>query len=178
MMRLRWPASPSGREDELVSKASEDAHRRLLRARDLMDRGYARPLDVDELARVAVMARSHFIREFKRVFAETPYRYLQRRRVERAMFLLRHGTDTVTEVCGKVGFTSLGTFSRTFTAIVGLAPTAYREAATDTVRTAPTSFAMRWSRPAGYAKPRVPDRHQPHEEPPGAPPGHVDQGPG
>src|ERR1700712_1264051 len=165
------------REDELVSTASEDARRRLLRARDLIDRGYARPLDVDELARVAVMARSHFIREFKRVFAETPYRYLQRRRVERAMFLLRHGTDTVTEVCGKVGFTSLGTFSRTFTAIVGLAPTAYREAATETGQTAPTSFAMRWSRPAGYSKPRVPDNHEPHEEPPGAPSGHLDQGP-
>jgi AraC-like DNA-binding protein len=158
------------REDELVSKASEDAHRRLLRARDLMDRSYARPLNVDELAQVAVMARSHFIREFKRVFAETPYRYLQRRRVERAMFLLRHGTDTVTAVCGKVGFTSLGTFSRTFTAIVGVAPTAYREASTNTVRTVPTSFAMRWSRPAGYARPRAPDNHKPRDEPPGAPP--------
>jgi AraC-like DNA-binding protein len=133
-----------------VSEASEDARRRLLRARDVMDRGYARPLDVDQLARVALMARSHFIREFRRVFGETPYRYLQRRRVERAMFLLRHGTDSVTEVCAKVGFTSLGTFSRTFTAIVGAPPTAYREAAVDTAQQAPTSFVMRWTRPADY----------------------------
>ena len=135
-----------------MSEASEDARRRLLRARDLMDRGYAQPLNVDELAQVALMARSHFIREFRRLFAETPYRYLQRRRVERAMFLLRHGAGTVTEVCAKVGFTSLGTFSRTFTAIVGVAPTAYREASVNTVQVAPTSFAMRWSRPAGYTR--------------------------
>jgi AraC-like DNA-binding protein len=134
-----------------VSEASEDARRRLLRARDLMDRGYARPLDVDQLAQVALMARSHFIREFRRVFGETPYRYLQRRRVERAMFMLRHGTGTVTEVCAKVGFTSLGTFSRTFTAIVGAPPTAYREASAATAQQAPTSFAMRWSRPADYS---------------------------
>jgi AraC-like DNA-binding protein len=134
-----------------VSEAGEDVRRRLLRARDFMDRGYARPLDVDQLARVALMARSHFIREFRRVFGETPYRYLQRRRIERAMFLLRHGSDSVTEVCAKVGFTSLGTFSRTFTAIVGAAPTAYREASATTEQQAPTSFAMRWSRPAGYS---------------------------
>jgi AraC-like DNA-binding protein len=131
-----------------VSAATEDVNRRLLRARDAMDRSYAEPLDVDELARIAFMAPSHFIREFKRVFAETPYRYLQRRRVERAMFLLRHGTQTVTAICEAVGFTSLGSFSRTFTGIVGVTPTEYRETAAS--GRAPTSFAMRWSRPASY----------------------------
>jgi AraC-like DNA-binding protein len=113
-----------------------------------MDRAYAEPLNVNELSSIALMGRSHFIREFHRVFGETPYRYLQRRRVERAMFLLRHGPDTVTEVCTAVGFTSLGTFSRTFSAIVGLSPTAYREAASTGSQNAPTSFAMRWTRPA------------------------------
>jgi len=134
-----------------VSDAHEDVNRRLLRARDAMDRGYADPLRIEELARVALMAPTHFIREFKRVFAETPYRYLQRRRVERAMFLLRHSRRTVTEICENVGFTSLGTFSRTFTSIVGIAPTAYREAAV--ASRAPTSFAMRWTRPADYQQP-------------------------
>lgn len=133
-----------------MSEAHEDAHRRLLRARDVMDRHFVEPLNVDALARVALMAPSHFIREFKRVFGETPYRYLQRRRVERAMFLLRHSNRTVTEICASVGFTSLGTFSRTFTAILGVAPTAYREAATSLP--APTSFAMRWTRPASYTE--------------------------
>lgn len=131
-----------------MSDAREDANRRLLRARDVMDRGYAEPLNVDELARVALMAPTHFIREFKRVFAETPYRYLQRRRVERAMSLLRHTSRTVTDICESVGFVSLGTFSRTFTAIVGVTPTAYRDAAVSLP--APTSFAMRWTRPASY----------------------------
>jgi len=136
-----------------VTEAHEDVNRRLLRARDVMDRRYADPLNVDELARVAIMAPTHFIREFKRVFAETPYRYLQRRRVERAMFLLRHSSRTVTEICQDVGFTSLGTFSRTFTAIVGAPPTAYRDAAVPAA--APTSFAMRWTRPASYQQPRT-----------------------
>ncbi len=131
-----------------MSRESESINRRLLRARDRMDRRYAQPLDVTELAAVAYMTRAHFIREFKRVFGETPYRYLQRRRVERAMFLLRHGDTSVTDVCMTVGFSSLGTFSRTFTQIVGRSPSAYRAAVADERLVAPTSFAMRWSRPA------------------------------
>jgi AraC-like DNA-binding protein len=136
-----------------VSEASEDINRRLLRARDAMDRRYAEPLDVEQLARVAHMARSHFISEFRRVFAETPYRYLQRRRVERAMFLLRHTSDTATDICMAVGFTSFGTFSRTFTAIVGQPPSSYRAAPSTQRGPAPTSFAMRWTRPATFTQP-------------------------
>lgn len=128
-----------------MSAASEDVNRRLLRARDAMDRDYTQPLNIEDLARLALMAPGHFIHEYKRVFAETPYRYLQRRRIERAMFLLRHTRRTVTDICASVGFTSLGTFSRTFTAIVGSTPTAYRQTAVPAL--APTSFAMRWTRP-------------------------------
>ena len=130
-----------------VGEAAEDVNRRLLRARAVMDRRYAEPLNVTALARVALMARSHFIREFARVFGETPYRYLQRRRVERAMFLLRHTERTVTDICLDVGFTSLGTFSRTFSAVVGSSPTAYRNDPAVPRHSVPTSFAMRWTRP-------------------------------
>ena len=132
-----------------MSRDQEDTNRRLLRARDRIDRRYAEPLDVAQLAAVAYLTRAHFIREFKRVFGETPYRYLQRRRVERAMFLLRHTDTSVTDVCTAVGFTSLGTFSRTFAQIVGRSPSAYRAAVAEERLAAPTSFAMRWSRPAG-----------------------------
>jgi AraC-like DNA-binding protein len=105
----------------------EDVNRRLLRARDAMDRAYARPLDIRGVARVAGLSRAHFIRSFRACFGETPHSYLQRRRVERAMFLLRETDRNVTDVCFDVGFTSLGTFSRTFRAIVGRTPSAYRE---------------------------------------------------
>jgi AraC-like DNA-binding protein len=91
-----------------------------------MDRGYAEPLDVRDVAAVALISPAHFSRCFRSVFGETPHRYLQRRRVERSMFLLRETDRTVTDVCFDVGFTSLGTFSRTFRAIVGETPSAYR----------------------------------------------------
>ena len=91
-----------------------------------MDRSYDKPLDVAALARVALTSEAHFIRSFRAAFGETPHRYLQRRRVERAMFLLRETDRSVTDICLDVGFTSLGTFSRTFRGIVGETPSAYR----------------------------------------------------
>jgi AraC-like DNA-binding protein len=110
-----------------VSREVEDLNRRLLRARDAMDRAYAEPLDVRSVAAVAHISAAHFIRRFRRVFGETPHRYLQRRRVERSMFLLRETDRSVTDICFDVGFTSLGTFSRTFRQIVGETPSAYRQ---------------------------------------------------
>ncbi len=103
--------------------AREDTNRRMLRARDEMDRRYAEPLDVPTLAATAHLSASQFGRVFKEVFGETPHRYLQRRRVERAMTLLRQTDRPVTDVAWDVGFASLGTFSRTFSNIVGLSPT-------------------------------------------------------
>src|SRR5260221_13609031 len=91
-----------------------------------MDRGYAEPLNVRAVAAVAHLFEAHFIRSFRATFRETPHHYLQRRRVERSMFLLRETDRSVTDVCFDVGFTSRGTFSRTFREIVGEAPSDYR----------------------------------------------------
>ena len=99
---------------------------RLRRARDLMDREYAEPIDVAALARVALMSPGHFSRQFRAVYGETPYAYLMTRRIERAKALLRLGDLSVTEVCMAVGCTSLGSFSARFTELVGETPTAYR----------------------------------------------------
>ena len=122
--RARLQAS-SARVDPM-SRDVEDLNRRLLRARDAMDRAYAEPLDVAAVAAVAHVSEAHFIRTFRSVFGETPHRYLQRRRVERSMFLLRETDRSITDICLDVGFTSLGTFSRTFRAIVGETPSGYR----------------------------------------------------
>lgn len=98
----------------------------LRRARDLIDREYAEPLEVAALARTALMSTAHFSRRFRAAYGETPYAYLMTRRIERAKALLRRGDMSVTEVCMAVGCTSLGSFSARFTELVGETPTAYR----------------------------------------------------
>jgi AraC-like DNA-binding protein len=126
----------------------------MLRARDAMDRAFAEPLCIPRLARIAEVSEAHFIRTFRDTFGETPHRYLQRRRVERAMFLLRSTDRSVTDVCFDVGFGSLGTFSRTFTDIVGKTPTSFRQKGR--MPAVPTCFMMAWTRPSsfGEARPR------------------------
>src|SRR5207302_9157405 len=109
-----------------VTRAVEELNRRMLRSRDAIDRTYAQPLDIQALAQVASVSEAHYIRTFRATYGETPHRYLQRRRVERAMFLLRETDRSITDVCLDVGFASLGTFSRTFRDIVGVNPTDYR----------------------------------------------------
>lgn len=131
------------------SRAVEETNRRMLRARDAMDRAYAQPLDVPALARIAHVSPAHFTRTFRATFGETPHRYLQRRRVERAMFLLRETDRSVTDICFEVGFGSLGTFSRTFREIVGRSPREYRRNEETEVakRQVPTCFTKAWTRP-------------------------------
>jgi transcriptional regulator GlxA family with amidase domain len=140
-----------------MSRAVEESNRWMLRARDAMDRTYAEPLDVPALARIARVSEAHFIRTFRATFGETPHRYLQRRRVERAMFMLRATDRSVTDICMEVGFSSLGTFSRTFRDIVGETPSMYR--GRGQVQAVPSCFAMKWTRPSsfGEATARGPD---------------------
>ena len=128
-----------------MTRDVEDMNRRLLRARDAMDRAYAQPLDVKAVAATAFVSPAHFSRSFRAVFGETPHRYLQRRRVERSMFLLRETERSVTDICFDVGFSSLGTFSRTFRDIVGETPTGYREGHGPMI--APNCFQLAATRP-------------------------------
>jgi AraC-like DNA-binding protein len=129
--------------DELANLAH------LRRARDLMDREYANPLDVPTLAKAALMSPAHFSRQFRAAYGETPYSYLMTRRIERAKALLRRGDLTVTEVCMAVGCTSLGSFSSRFTELVGVSPTAYRardHSGSETVPACVTKIRARPSR--------------------------------
>lgn len=119
----------------------------LRRARDLMDREYARQLDVAALARTALMSTAHFSRQFRATYGETPYSYLMTRRIERAMALLRRGELSVTEVCIAVGCTSLGSFSARFTELVGETPTAYRARDHSALASLPGCIARDVTRP-------------------------------
>ena len=119
----------------------------LRRARDLMDREYARPLDVPAIARAALMSPAHFSRRFRAAYGETPYSYLMTRRIERAKLLLRRGDLSVTEVCFAVGCSSLGTFSTRFTELVGMPPSAYRDQTSGATRGMPSCVEKQVTRP-------------------------------
>ena len=126
----------------------------LLRAKDVIDRDYARELDVATLARVACASTAHFSRTFKQAFDETPHQYLRRRRIERAAELLRGGELSVTEVNLEVGFHSLGSFSSAFRELVGESPAAYARRWRDASAPAiPACFTLMYTRPLRAPEP-------------------------
>jgi len=136
------------------------------RARDLIDRSYASPLDVPTMAARAYMSPAHFSRTFREAYGETPYGYLMTRRIERAMANLRAGMS-VTDACWAVGSTSLGSFSSRFAEITGETPSSYRARDHSAVEAMPDCIARLVTRPphlgaAGRAAVR-------HDDTPGAP---------
>jgi AraC-like DNA-binding protein len=130
----------------------------LRRVRDRIDREYARPLDVEALARGAHMSAGHLSRQFRLAFGESPYSYLMTRRIERAMALLRGSDLSVTEICFEVGCSSLGTFSTRFTELVGEPPSSYRRDATGEMAGVPPCVVKQVTRP-------IRNREAPIEEP-------------
>jgi AraC-like DNA-binding protein len=151
--RQRGARGPPGRGTiaRMVSSTGDAQHLRdlamLRRVRDRIDREYARPLDVESLARGAHMSAGHLSRQFRLAYGESPYSYLMTRRVERAMTLLRRGDMSVTDVCFAVGCQSLGTFSTRFTELVGMSPGEYRRRSADATAGIPSCEAKRVTRP-------------------------------
>jgi len=135
----------------VTSKPAAEQHLRdlalLRRVRDRIDREYARPLDVEALARGVNMSAGHLSRQFRLAYGEPPYAYLMTRRIERAMALLRRGDLSVTEVCFAVGCSSLGTFSTRFTELVGVPPSTYRRRTADGTAEMPSCVAKQVTRP-------------------------------
>jgi AraC-like DNA-binding protein len=129
----------------------------LRRVRDRIDREYARPLDVEALARGVNMSAGHLSRQFRAAYGESPYAYLMTRRIERAMALLRRGDLSVTDVCFEVGCSSLGTFSTRFTELVGVPPSVYRREAAAATVGMPACVAKQVTRPVRNREARTPE---------------------
>jgi AraC-like DNA-binding protein len=142
-----------GRVSEKVLRAPGDVLVHLRRARDHADRCYADPLDVESLAAVAGLSKFHFLRLFKATYGLTPGEYLSQRRIERAQDLLRATNLTVTEVCHAVGFTSLGSFSSRFRAVVGESPRDFQSRYAAGAPHIPGCYVFMW----GLAEKQDPD---------------------
>ena len=139
-----------------VQRAPGDVLIHLRRARDRIDRHYAEPLDLDDLARTAGVSKYHFHRLFTATYGATPAAWLSQRRIERAQDLLRATNLTVTEVCHAVGFTSLGSFSSRFREIVGESPREFQQRWGSHAPRIPGCFVLMW----GLAERRIPAREE------------------
>lgn len=106
--------------------ASNNKYKRLNDSRDFIVDNYHASLSLSDIAKHSCMSPYHFLRVFKDTYGETPNEYLIRLRVEQAKRMLITEHFSVSEVCEKVGYASLGSFSSLFVKQVGVAPTSYR----------------------------------------------------
>jgi AraC-like DNA-binding protein len=152
-----------GTISQVTSRSAAEQHLSdlawLRRVRDRIDREYAQPLDVEELARGAHMSAGHLSRRFRQAYGESPYSYVMTRRIERAMALLRRGDLSVTEVCFEVGCSSLGTFSTRFTELVGVPPSTYRSTEAGAMEGIPPCVAKQVTRPVRNREAPVAEPH-------------------
>jgi len=109
-----------------------------------VDRNYAEPLDLDQLASVATLSKYHFHRLFTATYGLTPAAYVSERRIERAQDLLRSTNLTVTEVCFAVGFRSLGSFSARFRDVVGETPSGFQRRYGASAPRVPGCYVFMW----------------------------------
>lgn len=115
-------AISSGHRDETL-EAYETS---VVRAIRHMKERLAEPLDLDEIARVAAISKFHLVRVFDEITGTTPHHFLACLRMQQAKELLLKSDRTITDVCLEVGYASLGTFSKTFSELVGVSPQEFR----------------------------------------------------
>ncbi len=111
-----------------------EVFRRIGHAADFMQTNYARPIDLDEIAKVACLSKYHFLRLFSLVHGVTPFSYLQRKRARVALRLLRTTAFTVAEVACSVGFGQRTTVLRQIRRWTGLRPLQIRAGTLDDLR--------------------------------------------
>lgn len=99
---------------------------RLHTSRDFIADNYQAQLSLSDIASQSYMSPYHFLRVFKNTYGETPNEFLIRLRIEQAKKMLITENYSISEVCEKVGYASLGSFSSLFFKHVGLPPTLYR----------------------------------------------------
>ncbi len=88
---------------------------------------------IKHLASLVALSPFYFVRTFKRHVGVPPHQYLTTVRIERARELLGTSDLSATQICARVGFTTLSHFTNTFRKHTGMTPTAYRRAVAGSV---------------------------------------------
>jgi AraC-like DNA-binding protein len=83
-------------------------------------------LNVDELAKLCAMSTSSFKRKFSEVYAESPKKYFDQKKLEKAVKLLSNTTERISAIAYDCGFDTISTFNRTFKSNFGVSPSNYR----------------------------------------------------
>lgn len=109
-------------------KCQEEYIRRIHKVQDYIEHHLGQSLSIEELASTAGFSKYHFSRIFQGMLHEPLAHYVNRIRMENALFLLAHRADkNMTDIAYELGYTDSAVFSRAFKNYYGVSPREYRK---------------------------------------------------
>ncbi len=99
---------------------------RIERAINFMDKNFTQNISLEEIAEESSLSRSYFCTVFRRLNGLTPWDYINIRRINRAMELLKTTDMTVLDVALACGYNNTTNFNRIFRGVTGQTPKQYR----------------------------------------------------
>ena len=110
------------------------AAKRLETVLEFIEKNYSKPIALEDMAKIIHLNPTYFSNNFEKLMGIRPMRYLIRKRIEKAQFLLLFTDKRLTEIAAQVGFEDANYFSRIFKNIIGVSPIQYRKAAIEQVK--------------------------------------------
>ncbi len=109
-------------------KCQEEYIRRIHKVQDYIEHHLGQSLSIEELSNAAGFSKYHFSRIFQGMLHEPLAHYVNRIRMEKALFLLAHRADkNMTAIAYELCYTDSAVFSRAFKNYYGASPREYRK---------------------------------------------------
>jgi len=118
-------STAAGHTRSAATPSSRDL-RRISNVLRYLDEHADEPLDLANLAAVAVMSKHHFLRTFRRIVGLTPHQFLLDLRMRRAAIRLRTTSTSISAIAFDTGFGDLSAFNARFRRVFGMNPGRFR----------------------------------------------------
>lgn len=107
---------------------AQAVHPQLGPATDFINRNYAKPLSLGDVAKAADVSVSHLHMLFRTHLGESPHQYLIQKRLRIAGHALATGSQSIKAVAAEVGYPNAESFCRAFRKFFGRSASEYRQA--------------------------------------------------
>lgn len=104
-----------------------DLFEKICRAKQLIDNNPGQELNIQILAKEAMLSEFHFYRCFKGIVGLPPYQYYIKAKIARSAELIMQSNMDLTQIAHQMGFSELSCFSRTFKKVYGVPPLIFKK---------------------------------------------------
>ena len=93
----------------------------------IIEKNLLSSLSLDEFAKLCGMSLASFKRKFATYYHESPKKYIDSKKIERAVQLLANSQNRISDIAYDCGFDTIKSFNRNFKSKTGKSPSEYRK---------------------------------------------------